>query len=176
MNVAARPGGSAAGPGAPAIVDTWHRRDRTTTFAELEDAAARGAALLWQAGLRPGDAVLVVYPVSAELYGALIALFRLGLVAMFLDPSAGLDHIERCCALHPPQGLIGSPAERYGAAMSICCAWPRRRCGASHGRLSWERFGASQVRRCPGPCRGRVPYGAPRAIRSSRAVRRRPPC
>lgn len=111
MNVAALLQAQAlARPRDPAIVDTWRRRDRTTTFADLEDAAARGAALLWQAGLRPGDAVLVVHPVSAELYIALLAIFRLGLVAMLLDPASGLDHIERCCALHPPRGFIGSPA------------------------------------------------------------------
>jgi acyl-CoA synthetase (AMP-forming)/AMP-acid ligase II len=45
---------------------------------------------------------------SAELYVALVALFRLRLVAMVLDPSAGREHIELCCALHAPRGLIAS--------------------------------------------------------------------
>jgi acyl-CoA synthetase (AMP-forming)/AMP-acid ligase II len=57
-------------------------------------------------GLRPGDAVLVFHPMSAELYVALLAIFRLGLVAMFLDPSAGRAHIENCCALYAPRALI----------------------------------------------------------------------
>jgi len=95
-------------PKAAAILDSRRGRSRSTSFADLDEAAARAARLLWQQGLRPGDAVLVFNPMSAELYIALLALFRLGLVAMFLDPSAGREHIERCCALVPPRGLIAS--------------------------------------------------------------------
>jgi acyl-CoA synthetase (AMP-forming)/AMP-acid ligase II len=98
-----------ARPGAVAILDPWRGRSRRTTFAALDQAVARAAALLHRQGLRPGEAVLVLQPMSLELYVALLALFRLGLVAMFLDPSAGREHIERCCALHRPRGLIASP-------------------------------------------------------------------
>ncbi len=109
MNIAEILRGHAAmRPDAAAIVDTWRGRSRRTSFAELDRAAARAATLLWEQGLRPGDAVLVFHPMSAELYVALLAIFRLGLVAMFLDPSAGTEHIERCCALHGPRALIAS--------------------------------------------------------------------
>jgi len=97
-----------ARPNASAIVDTYRGRDRVTTFAQLDRAAARAAQLLWDQGLRPGDAVLVFQPMSAELYAALLAIFRLRLVAMFLDPSAGREHVERCCQLQAPRGFIGS--------------------------------------------------------------------
>jgi acyl-CoA synthetase (AMP-forming)/AMP-acid ligase II len=90
-------------------IDTRHGRSRTLTFAGLELAASRVAALLHGAGLCPGDAVLVFHPMFAELYIALMAIFRLGLVAVFLDPSAGRAHIEHCCSLHPPKALIASP-------------------------------------------------------------------
>lgn len=93
-------------PNAPAIIDTYRGRSRITTFAELDLAATRVARLLTNHGLQPGDAVLVFHPMSAELYVALLALFRLRLVAMFLDPSAGRAHIERCCVMHPPKALI----------------------------------------------------------------------
>jgi acyl-CoA synthetase (AMP-forming)/AMP-acid ligase II len=79
------------------------------SFADLEKRTAQTAALFRQSGLSAGDAVLVFVPMSVELYIALIALFRLNAVAMFLDPSAGRDHIERCCKLYPPQGFIGTP-------------------------------------------------------------------
>lgn len=81
--------------------------DGAPTFLELDRAAAQTAALLQAAGLRTGDPVLVLQPMSAALYVSLLAIFRLGLVATFLDPSAGRAHIERCCALYPPQGFIG---------------------------------------------------------------------
>lgn len=96
-------------PDAPAIIDVRRGRTRTLTFAALEGDAMRGVALLQNCGLRPGDAVLVFVPMSAELYTVLLAAFRLGLTAMFLDPSAGRAHIERCCALQPPRALIASP-------------------------------------------------------------------
>ena len=95
-------------PDAPAILDVPGGRSRITTFAQLDQAAARAARLLTEQGLQPGDTVLVFYPMSAELYIALLALFRLRLVAMFLDPSAGKAHIERCCELHQPKALIAS--------------------------------------------------------------------
>jgi acyl-CoA synthetase (AMP-forming)/AMP-acid ligase II len=78
------------------------------TFAQLDQAAARVARLLEQHGLKQGDTVLVLQPMSAELYVVLLALFQRGLVAMFLDPSAGRVHVNRCCALRAPQALIAS--------------------------------------------------------------------
>src|SRR5437764_278215 len=93
-----------ASPYAAAIVE---RRD-VRSFADLENRSCRAARLLTDAGLQPGDAVLVFHPMSAELYVCLLALFRLRLVAMFLDPSAGREHIERCCELHRPKAFIGS--------------------------------------------------------------------
>ena len=96
-------------PDAPAIIDFHRGRDRTITFAELEEETARGASLLLESGLHAGDTVLVLQPMSAELYISLLALFRLGMTAMILDPSAGLDHMERCCAIRRPDGLIATP-------------------------------------------------------------------
>ncbi len=92
-------------PNAPAIIE----RDRITTFADLDARSCRAARLLTDAGLQAGDAVLVFHPMSAELYVCLLAVFRLRLVAMFLDPSAGREHIERCCELHRPKAFIGGP-------------------------------------------------------------------
>ena len=94
-------------PDATAIIDTYQGRVRKTTFRELERASCQAASLLRQQDLKAGDAVLVFIPVSLELYVALIGIFRLGLVAMFVDPSAGRKHIDRCCQLHKPKGFIG---------------------------------------------------------------------
>lgn len=96
-------------PDAAAIIDVRRGKDRITTFAGLEVASARGAALLKTSGLVAGDTVLVFLPMSAELYKALMTLFRLGITAMFLDPSAGREHIERCCKIRPPAALIAAP-------------------------------------------------------------------
>ncbi|MHB9025468.1 MAG: AMP-binding protein [Armatimonadota bacterium] len=96
-------------PSQPAIIETRRGKSRTITFAELDAASARAATLLQAADLQPGDGVLLLQPMSIELYVALVALFRLGLTAIILDPSAGRAHIERCCAISPPAAFIGSP-------------------------------------------------------------------
>ncbi|MGE5191929.1 MAG: AMP-binding protein [Deltaproteobacteria bacterium] len=95
-------------PDVPAIIEGIGRRVRRTTFARLDSAAAQAAGLLRDAGLRAGDPALILQPMSTELYVALAAIFRLGLVAMFVDPAAGREHVERCCALERPRALIAA--------------------------------------------------------------------
>lgn len=100
---------AATRPESMAIMDAAGGRDRGLTFAQLDRAAAGVARLMREAGLQSGDRVLVLQPMSAELYIALAAIFRLGLVAMFPDPSGGRELIERCCALQSPRAMIASP-------------------------------------------------------------------
>lgn len=97
-----------AHPDTPALLDP--RAERSLTFAEL-DTAVTAAAAWWQTkgGLRRGDAVLVFVPMSADLYVALLGLFRIGAVALFLDPSAGKAHLEACCARWAPNALLAIP-------------------------------------------------------------------
>ncbi len=97
------------GPKAAAIIEMRRGRDRLTTFAELETRAAKVARLLRNSGIQAGDPVLIFHPMSSELYVVLLGVFRIGGTAMFLDPSAGRDHIERCCELQAPKALVASP-------------------------------------------------------------------
>jgi acyl-CoA synthetase (AMP-forming)/AMP-acid ligase II len=95
-------------PDAVALVDERAGRAglRRVTFAALEREVAAAAGWLRARGLQRGDAVLVFVPMSAELYVALLAMFRLGCVALFLDPSAGREHLERCCTRWAPAALL----------------------------------------------------------------------
>ncbi|MCU0570346.1 MAG: AMP-binding protein [Oculatellaceae cyanobacterium Prado106] len=81
---------------------------RSISFADLETAVRQATTLLRRSHLHPGDTALVFQPMSVELYIVLLALFRVGMTALFIDPSAGLSHLENCCALCPPQALIAS--------------------------------------------------------------------
>lgn len=108
MNIAARLAERAAQhPDQPAIVDVAGGRPRTTTYAALDAAVARGAALLAAQGCRPGDAVIVLHRMSAELYIALIAAFRLGLVAVVPDVSADRTQVAAALQPVPLAGFIG---------------------------------------------------------------------
>lgn len=90
---------------APAIIDPA----RAVTFAELDRQSSRVAAQIARAGVRPGDPVLVVCPMSVDLYTVLIGLWRVGAHAVVLDPSAGRAHLEGCCRRVPPRALIAVP-------------------------------------------------------------------
>ena len=98
-----------ARPAAAALVEGRGARRRVTTFADLEAASAAGAARLLATGLRPGDAVLTLVPLSADLYRVLASVFRAGLTAIVLDPGAGRGHVARCCRMRPPDAFVGSP-------------------------------------------------------------------
>ena len=92
-------------PDAPAIVDAA----RTITFAELDRESRYLARTLANDGLEPGDVALVFCPMGVPLYVTLTGIFRLGLVAMFVDPAAGRQQIERSCAICPPTVFLGTP-------------------------------------------------------------------
>jgi len=119
---------------APAFVEMHRGRERRVTFRELSSASARIAYQLAGRGISSGDSVLVLHGMSAELYAFLIALFRVGAVAMIVDPSAGRTFVERCLNEHPPKALFGGmkaqllrfriPALRR-IGLSICTGpWP----------------------------------------------------
>lgn len=92
-------------PDRPALVADG----RQLTYGELEAQVAGAAAWLHARGLRRGQAVLTFVPLSIDLYVAMLAMFRLGITALFLDPSAGKRHLEQCCARRRPDALLAVP-------------------------------------------------------------------
>jgi acyl-CoA synthetase (AMP-forming)/AMP-acid ligase II len=126
-----------------AIIEMAPGGGRRTSFGELELGARCAASMLAADGLRAGDHVLILQPMSAELYVALLAIFRLGAIAMVLDPSAGPKHVERCCTIQPPKALIASKRAhllrlRIGALRKI----PLKYCVGGRALFShrWERL------------------------------------
>lgn len=109
MNVVAMLEAQAAiRPDAPAIVDGSGSRARVTSYRELDARTRHGAQLLESLGLKAGDRVLILHPMSAALYVALISSLRLGLVAVFVESSAGLPALDRCCSRVHPRAFVGS--------------------------------------------------------------------
>jgi acyl-CoA synthetase (AMP-forming)/AMP-acid ligase II len=95
-----------AHPHRPALI--FSRPTRVITFRELDDRASRLAGGLHALGLHGGDRAIVLAPISPYLYAGLIALFRLGAAAVFLDPQAGRTQLDRAAALTDAKALIGS--------------------------------------------------------------------
>jgi acyl-CoA synthetase (AMP-forming)/AMP-acid ligase II len=57
-------------------------------------------------GVRPGDRVVLLVPMSVELYISLLALFYVGATATLVDPSGPVSEILK---RYPPVAFIGSP-------------------------------------------------------------------
>jgi len=98
-----------ARPNAPALIERSGTTRVETSFLALDDAARRMAGRLRRDGIGPGDGVLFFAPPSAALYAALIAVFRRGAVAMFVEPSAGRHVLEEACTMSPPKALVATP-------------------------------------------------------------------
>jgi len=92
-------------PDAPALVTPRG----TISFGALDARSSRIAQGLAALGVGAGDGVLFFEPPSIALYASLAAVFRLGAVAMFVEPSAGRAVLEAACAMWPPRAFVATP-------------------------------------------------------------------
>ncbi|MEO7994187.1 MAG: AMP-binding protein [bacterium] len=83
-------------------------RGQSLRFAALDLLSQRVARLFHEEGLVTGDGVLVLLPLSLELYATLLAIFRLGLVAIVIDPGANRATIAQCVERYPIKGFVGT--------------------------------------------------------------------
>lgn len=79
------------------------------SFSELESRVNRLAAALKAQGMQRGDRMVVMIPMSLELYIVLLALLKLAVIIVFIDPWVGLEQIKRCVDLTQPQAFAGTP-------------------------------------------------------------------
>ena len=91
-----------ARPDAAAIITP---RGRVVSYRELAKASAARAQIYQRAGIGAGDIVLIARAVSVELYETLLAVFRLGAVAMFPEPAAGLKGLRLAVQAAQPKAV-----------------------------------------------------------------------
>jgi len=92
-------------PQAPAI--SMSARSETWTYSQLNEKVNKVAYSLQKEGIKKGDGVLILVPMSFELYTTLLALFKLGAVAVFIDPQSSKEHIKACIQKYPLKAFIG---------------------------------------------------------------------
>lgn len=144
----------------PAIID---RHGKPLTFAGLDREAGRLAALLGERGVQVGQRVLLLVPMSPELYVTLAALWRIGLVAVVVDPGAGLGHLRQALKRVPPDVLVGISGafalmmlpeiRRIPVRVRLGGGWPH----ALDGSLDWHARPALPPRAHPLPLPGNHP-------------------
>ncbi len=86
-----------------------HHGKDYVSFHDLNEQSRQGSTLLKSLGFSPGDVLLVFVPMSIDLYSILLSLWRLGMTAMFVDPSASAEKMAACCNRAKPKGMIGTP-------------------------------------------------------------------
>ena len=86
-----------------AIIDPTDQRLR---FSELKTEVAELAGGLIDLGIEPGDRVVLLIPMSIDLYRALLALFHIGATATLVDPAADVQAI---LSRYPVDALVGVP-------------------------------------------------------------------
>jgi acyl-CoA synthetase (AMP-forming)/AMP-acid ligase II len=85
------------------------RRDLSRTFDELKGDANRIAAWLRAQGLGPGSRVLILVPMSFELYALIMGVAQIGAVCVFLDMWATRAQIDAAIAAAAPDVFFGIP-------------------------------------------------------------------
>lgn len=82
------------------------------TYSQLARRSAQRAVAMGAAGIGQGDIVLVARGVSPGLYETLLAVFRLGAVAMFPEPAAGLKGLALAVEAARPKAMVTTGAGR----------------------------------------------------------------
>lgn len=82
----------------------------TLYFDELETYANRLAHLLIDAGLKPGTRAVLMLKPSREFFGLTFAVFKAGIIPVFIDPGMGLKGLGKCVAESKATAFIGVPA------------------------------------------------------------------
>ena len=93
-------------PERTALIDA--KTGNKITFREFDDKSDKICFYLKGKNFRKGDKIVVFVPIGIEFYLILTAIFKMGLQAVFIDPYAGIEHINRCCEMISPEGIIGS--------------------------------------------------------------------
>jgi len=98
-------------PSALAIVEA--RSGRRFTFAEIRDQSLRYARFLADAGVAPGQRVMLMVRPGADFICLTFALFMLGATVILIDPGMGYKNLLRSLAKIEPQALIAVAEAHY---------------------------------------------------------------
>lgn len=82
------------------------KRKPAVTFSELRDLSACSQENWRKLGLKAGDPVLFFYPLSIELYAAIIGALGLGLPVILVEPWMPISRIEKIVEMMQPKAFF----------------------------------------------------------------------
>lgn len=105
------------------------------SFSELEKQINDTANYFISKGIEKGDRVLIFVPMSLDLYRSVLALFKIGAVAVFLDEWVSIKRLELCCEVAQCKAFIGIFKARVLAMFSGELRKIPIKLGASYTRI-----------------------------------------
>jgi acyl-CoA synthetase (AMP-forming)/AMP-acid ligase II len=94
-------------PETPAII--FPREGRSLTFRELDQESDRIAQGFGSIGITRGMRVALLVPPDPKLFAITFALFKAGVVPVFIDPGIGAHNMKGCLVEAEPVAFIGIP-------------------------------------------------------------------
>lgn len=109
------------------------------TFKELETLANKYAVGLQKLGLKRGDKTLLFLRPGLDFPAMTFALFKLGVVPVFIDPGMGKNNLLKCIKEASPVALI-SEAEIHYIKQLYRDAFKSVKMNVTTGRLTWGKM------------------------------------
>ncbi len=81
--------------------------NKTISFGELEKQVNETANYFIEKGIEKGDRVFVFVPMSMNLYRIVLALFKIGATAVFIDEWVSSKRMQECCKVAQCKAIIG---------------------------------------------------------------------
>jgi len=105
---------AASNPGKVALIEA----NRKITFGDFEKEITHTARYFSKKGIKKSDRVLIFVPMSIDLYRTVLAIFRIGATAVFLDEWVSKKRMEACCEIAECDAFIGIFKARFFAVFS----------------------------------------------------------
>jgi len=122
----------------------WDKKNKkyhyeSLSFKELEVRATKYAQGLKKLGLKKGDKTLLFLKPSLDFSAMTFALFKLGVIPIFIDPGMGRKNLLKCIKDCSPVGLIAEP-EVHLARLLFFKNFKSVKYFVTNGKRSWGKM------------------------------------
>ena len=95
-------------PDFAAIIQGSKHTSKTVSYELLSDMVKHRACILRSGGLQKGDRVLMLQPISIDLFVSILAVFRVGATVLIVDVGAGRDKVNHAIESAKPRAVIAA--------------------------------------------------------------------
>ncbi len=95
-------------PDFAALIQGSRQASKTVSYELLSEMVKHRACILRSAGLRKGDRVLMLQPISIDLFVSILAVFRVGATVLIVDVGAGRDKVNHAIDSAEPRAVIAA--------------------------------------------------------------------